>query len=116
MQTPAPSPTPDPGFLGELAALPWGTLTPGGALLIVLLVLFRMLSTGALITRSSHEREIGLIREIADHNKNVASTFQTALDKEVARGAEQAEQIKTLLDSSRLINDSIRALRQELRE
>lgn len=81
----------------DLANLPglW-SLTPLGALLLVLVVIFWLIGTGRLITLTSHLRELGLERERAEEWKEAAKAKDAVVE---AQGA----QITQLILSGRTL-------------
>lgn len=70
------------------------SLTPIGALIGVLVLQYYLLSTGRLITKSSHEREIGIYQE------------QKSVDQETIKT--QSEQLTSLLSVGRTVQAVLR--------
>jgi hypothetical protein len=71
------------------------SLTPIGALLLVIVLFYWMLATGRVITRSSHERELALANKRGDEWKDTALDGRTIITK-------QANQIDALVESNRI--------------
>jgi hypothetical protein len=72
------------------------SLSPLGALLLVLVVIFWLIATGKLITLSSHLRELELERERANEWKAAAGIKDAVIDK-------QGTQISSLIESGRTL-------------
>lgn len=71
------------------------SLTPIGALLLVIVLFYWMLATGRVITRSSHERELALANKRGDEWKDTALDGRAIITK-------QAAQIDALVESNRI--------------
>lgn len=85
----------------ELPATIW-SLSPLGALIGVIVLIYWLLSTGRLIPKSSHERELELANKRGDEWKETANEFR-------AVNAEIRKQNSQLLESNRVVESFLRA-------
>src|SRR6476620_1823278 len=85
----------------ELPAGLW-SLSPLGALIGVIVLIYWLLATGRLIPKSSHERELAQAEKRGDEWKETANEFR-------AVNAEIRKQNSQLLESNRVVESFLRA-------
>lgn len=88
----------------DIAALPWGVITQGGAVALLFFVA-GLLFTGKLVSAASLQRE-----------REISNKFEGIADKAMERGAKQEEALRAALEGLSSMNYLVRVVRQIVEE